>query len=107
MGTLQPRRQFLRLMLAGSSLAAGLSEFGCGRKGKQRGQRPNIVFLFTDDQRFDTLQALNNPAIKTPNLDRLETGDGIYPGAYHGRNDPRGLLSKPGHDAYRTVAVSC
>ncbi len=32
---------------------------------------PNILFLFTDQQRFDTLGALGNPLIKTPNLDRL------------------------------------
>jgi len=34
-------------------------------------EKPNILFLFTDDQRFDTIQALGNSAIKTPNLDRL------------------------------------
>ena len=33
--------------------------------------KPNIVFFFTDDQRFDTLHALGNAAIRTPNLDRL------------------------------------
>ncbi len=33
--------------------------------------QPNIVFFFTDDQRFDTIQALGNPRIKTPNMDRL------------------------------------
>ena len=33
--------------------------------------RPNILFLFADDQRADTIAALGNPAIKTPNLDRL------------------------------------
>ena len=32
---------------------------------------PNIVFLLTDDQRFDTLGALGHPEVKTPNLDRL------------------------------------
>ncbi len=32
---------------------------------------PNIVFLFTDDQRYDTLAALGNPDIRTPTLDRL------------------------------------
>jgi arylsulfatase A-like enzyme len=32
---------------------------------------PNIVILFTDDQRFDTIHALGNEAIRTPNLDRL------------------------------------
>lgn len=34
-------------------------------------KRPNILFLFTDDQRFDTIHALNNPHIQTPNMDRL------------------------------------
>lgn len=33
--------------------------------------RPNILFFFTDDQRFDTIRALGNKAIQTPNLDRL------------------------------------
>ncbi len=33
--------------------------------------KPNILFIFTDDQRFDTLSALGNTAIATPNLDRL------------------------------------
>jgi arylsulfatase A-like enzyme len=34
-------------------------------------QRPNVVFIFADDQRADTIAALGNPVIKTPNLDRL------------------------------------
>ena len=33
--------------------------------------RPNILFLFADDQRADTIATLGNPVIKTPNLDRL------------------------------------
>lgn len=33
--------------------------------------RPNIVFLFTDDQRFDTINALGNKSIITPNMDNL------------------------------------
>lgn len=31
----------------------------------------NVLFLVADDQRFDTIGALGNPEIKTPNLDRL------------------------------------
>jgi len=34
-------------------------------------KRPNIVFFFTDDQRFDTIRALGNDRILTPNMDRL------------------------------------
>jgi arylsulfatase A-like enzyme len=33
--------------------------------------RPNVLFIFNDDQRADTIAALGNPVIKTPNLDRL------------------------------------
>ena len=33
--------------------------------------RPNILFVFTDDQRWDTIRVLGNPEIRTPNLDRL------------------------------------
>ncbi len=32
---------------------------------------PNILWICTDQQRFDTIHALNNPHINTPNLDRL------------------------------------
>lgn len=38
-------------------------------------KQPNIVFFFTDDQRFDTINALGNKAIKTPNIDKL-AGEG-------------------------------
>lgn len=34
-------------------------------------KKPNIVFLFTDDQRHDTIRALGNPGIHTPNFDAL------------------------------------
>ncbi len=34
-------------------------------------KRPNVLFLFADDQRADTIAALGNPHIQTPNLDRL------------------------------------
>lgn len=34
-------------------------------------KQPNVIFLFTDDQRYDTIAALGNDRIKTPNLDKL------------------------------------
>ena len=33
--------------------------------------KPNIVFFFTDDQRYDTIRALGNEFIHTPNIDKL------------------------------------
>ncbi|HUZ17750.1 MAG TPA: sulfatase-like hydrolase/transferase, partial [Spirochaetia bacterium] len=40
-------------------------------KGDARGKGPNLLLFITDDQRFDTLGCLNNPEIRTPNLDYL------------------------------------
>ncbi|MCC2685374.1 MAG: sulfatase [Paenibacillaceae bacterium] len=34
-------------------------------------KKPNILFFFTDDQRFDTIHALGNSEISTPNMDKL------------------------------------
>lgn len=39
--------------------------------GSRANDKPNILFLFADDQRADTIAAHGNPYIKTPNLDRL------------------------------------
>lgn len=36
-------------------------------------RRPNMLILYTDQQRWDALGANGNPDIKTPNLDRLAT----------------------------------
>ena len=33
--------------------------------------RPNILFLLTDDQRWDTLGCMGNPIIQTPHIDSL------------------------------------
>ncbi len=38
--------------------------------------RPNILWICTDQQRYDTIGQLNNPHINTPNLDRL-CGEGV------------------------------
>lgn len=40
-------------------------------QAEAQGRRPNILFIISDDQRPDTIAALGNRAIQTPNLDRL------------------------------------
>jgi arylsulfatase A-like enzyme len=45
-------------------------------------KRPNVLFLFTDDQRADTIAALGNPVIQTPNLDRLAKSGFVFSNAY-------------------------
>ena len=39
-------------------------------------KRPNILFLFADDQRHDTLGCAGHPIVQTPTIDRL-AGDGV------------------------------
>ena len=64
----QDRREFLRC--AGGGLA-GLALAGRATAAPSGDRSPNILFLFTDDQRFSTLNALNNPEVQTPTMDRL------------------------------------
>lgn len=60
-----------RLRFVCAALALGLAA-----RAAQPGQRPNILFLFADDQRFDTLGAAGHPIVQTPTIDRL-AADGV------------------------------
>jgi arylsulfatase A-like enzyme len=50
--------------------------------GPSESDRPNILFFFTDDQRFDTIAALGNEHIHTPNIDRLVHGGTTFTHAH-------------------------
>jgi arylsulfatase A-like enzyme len=43
---------------------------------------PNVLFLFTDDQRQDTIHAWGNRDIQTPNIDRLARSGTSFRNAY-------------------------
>ena len=51
--------------------------------------KPNVIFLFTDDQRADTIGALGNEHIQTPRLDALARRGFVFRNAYClGGNSP-------------------
>lgn len=44
--------------------------------------QPNVLFIMTDQQRYDTIHALGNSDISTPNLDRLVARGVAFTNAY-------------------------
>ncbi len=53
------------------------------RAAAAEAQPPNILFLFADDQAYDTIAALGNDEIQTPNLDRLVRRGVTFTHAYN------------------------
>lgn len=49
---------------------------------QQNTQKPNVLFLFADDQRADALGAAGNPYIHTPTLDQLAREGSRFENAY-------------------------
>lgn len=71
------RRTFLRMC---GVAAAGLAVPAIGA---EKASRPNFLFLFTDDQTFWSINALNNPEVRTPNLDRLVKRGTVFTHAFN------------------------
>ncbi|QNA43459.1 sulfatase family protein [Lacibacter sediminis] len=44
--------------------------------------KPNIIFILTDDQRWDALGVMGNTILKTPNLDNLANNGILFRNAY-------------------------
>jgi arylsulfatase A-like enzyme len=55
----------------GAAAAATISAASVRSVQAESANRPNILFVLTDDQRWDTLGCMGNPVIITPNIDRL------------------------------------
>jgi arylsulfatase A-like enzyme len=73
------RRRFLRAIGLGAAALSmpGARVFGGGR------DKPNILFIFADDQCFETLRSIGCSEIYTPNLDRLVRNGAIFTHAYN------------------------
>lgn len=56
--------------------------------------RPNVLFIFADDQRADTIAALGNPMIRTPTLDRL-VAEGFRFSRTYCMGSPHGAVCVP------------
>jgi arylsulfatase A-like enzyme len=63
------RRTALGAMASGVAAVAVAEE--AGKNAGAPGKQPNVLYIMTDQQRADTIAALGNSDIYTPNLDRL------------------------------------
>ena len=45
-------------------------------------KKPNILFIMTDQHRFDALGCMGNQVVKTPNLDKLAESSCVFDAAY-------------------------
>jgi arylsulfatase A-like enzyme len=73
------RRDFIRTVSCG---AAALAVPGCAVSGEQAARRANIVFILTDDQRYDVMSCAGHPWLKTPNMDRLAKEGVLFQNAF-------------------------
>ena len=70
------RRNFMK---AGAALALGANVVMAGAR---RSDRPNLLFLWTDEQRRDTFAAGGNKRIHAPNLNQLASESVVFTQAY-------------------------
>ncbi len=55
----------------------------CSVSKNEKPEKPNIIFLFADDQCYNTVNALGNKEVITPNLDKI-VGEGVtFTNAYN------------------------
>ena len=69
------RRSVLKMVAPGAALSLAPAV-------RAAGGQPNVLFIMTDQQRFDTIAALGNSDIYTPNLDRLVHRGVTFTNAY-------------------------
>ena len=83
-----------RRLILGATLAAVLVSGKQASAADEAPKRPNVLILFADDQRADTIAALGNPHIRTPNLDRLAAHGTAFTRAYC-MGSPHGAVCIP------------
>ena len=45
-------------------------------------KKRNVIFIFIDDMRFDSMSCMNHPFLKTPNLDKMASNGVLFNHAY-------------------------
>ncbi|HUW19543.1 MAG TPA: sulfatase-like hydrolase/transferase [Sedimentisphaerales bacterium] len=76
------RRDFIKTTAAGSlALALPTPKTAGGAEQKKPG-KPNLLFIWTDEQRADTMAVYGNTKIRVPNLNKLASESFVFKKAY-------------------------
>ena len=51
-------------------------------KAQEQQKKPNVIFIFSDDQRFNSLSMTGDPIAETPNIDQLAKEGVFFNNAY-------------------------
>ncbi len=81
----QPMSRRESLKLIGSAAAiAGLSGMGMPADlfAREQRKKPNIIFILTDDHRWDCMGVMGHPFLKTPNMDRIAQEGVLFENAF-------------------------
>ncbi|MCP4260633.1 MAG: sulfatase [Planctomycetes bacterium] len=77
------RRNFLKMIGVGTTLALQQHSAVFGRNNNDTlKNKPNIIFILTDDQRYDAMSCAGHPWLKTPNMDRLANEGVLFKNAF-------------------------
>ena len=79
------RRNFLKsvsLVAPAMAFSSTMSNCEGASKSATNKNRPNIIFLLTDDQRDNSLGIMGHPWVKTPNLDNIVKNGIRFSNAY-------------------------
>ncbi|MBT6054821.1 MAG: sulfatase [Planctomycetaceae bacterium] len=68
-------RDLIAYVLEGEELppdtVPSTSKTNTQKQTQNKQQRPNVLFILTDDQRYDALSCMGHPHLETPHIDRL------------------------------------
>ena len=78
------KHPFLKTSSSGILLSASVAIVACSQlpQENEETKRPNVLFIFADDQRADALGCAGNSYIHTPNIDQIATSGVRFTNSY-------------------------
>ena len=77
------RREFAKAATLGTAaFVTGACSVTPGKNNRSKQQKPNLLFIWTDEQRADTMAAYGNHKIHAPNLNKLASQSIVFENAY-------------------------